>query len=104
MSNEIDVVVAAGERALDVAGIEGIEKSHNVLTVNILDHIGSAGVNPTRIVDCIVNGIARRSIGKKTEPGSAPRSRGALQPMVARQPRAILPRAMPLQHPVRNQR
>jgi hypothetical protein len=80
MSNEIDVVVAAGERALDVAGIEGIEKSHNVLTVNILDHIGSAGVNPTRIVDCIVNGIARRSIGKTIEPSSvAKSSRSAAQ-------------------------
>jgi hypothetical protein len=50
--------------------------------VKILDHVGSVGVNPTRIIAGTVNEIARRSIGKKTKP-PVPRSRIRLHPMVA---------------------
>jgi hypothetical protein len=83
MGDEIDVVRAAGERTLEVAGVEGIVKFHDALTMQFLDHAGSADANPIRIVDGIVKGIVRRSIGKKTEPVAVPRSQGALQPGVA---------------------
>ena len=38
VGDEIDIVGAAGQRALDVAGIEDIEKIQHTLPMKIVDH------------------------------------------------------------------
>src|SRR3984957_5778705 len=54
--DEIDIVGAARQRALDVAGIERVEKVHHALAVEILWHVASPPVlDPTRIHGSIVD-------------------------------------------------
>jgi adenosine/AMP kinase len=43
IGDEIDVVAAARQRALDIAGIKFIEKIQHALPVKILDHVFPAG-------------------------------------------------------------
>jgi hypothetical protein len=66
VGEEIDVVAAVRQRALDIAGIECVEKIQHALPSQILDHGFSPPVlNPTRIADGIVNRTAQGSIGKR---------------------------------------
>jgi hypothetical protein len=44
MGDEIDVVIAARQRALDIAGIESLEEIQHALPVEIFGHFFSAGV------------------------------------------------------------
>ena len=39
IGKEVDVVGAARQRALDIAGVEDLEKIHHALTVKFLGHV-----------------------------------------------------------------
>jgi hypothetical protein len=65
VSDEIDVVGTASERAFNIAGIERIEKIQHALAVKLIDHFLFPPVpRPARIAASMAEEIAQRSIGK----------------------------------------
>ena len=68
VGDELDVVGAARQRGLDIAGIVDFEEIQHALPVKILGHLHffSAGVGPDSL-GSILNGMEPRSIGKRNQ-------------------------------------
>jgi len=52
VAEKFDIVGAAGEGSLEIAGRKHVEKIQNALPVKVLDHFFSVGVGPDRPSDC----------------------------------------------------
>jgi hypothetical protein len=57
----VEVIIAAGQRRLDVARIEALQEIEHALSIDVLDHVSSAGVEPDSLSFRIVKGIAQGS-------------------------------------------